>query len=294
MAATWSKLAYEDDVMLNTVADANSVLYAVSDDTPAALAMAASTMVARLAAGNVVAATVAEILTLLNVAAGATANAKATGAELDTGTDDDKFATAKAIKDSHNVPSVVPSDDGKVLTSNGTDWVSEAPTAAASHNLLADPSHGDVLNDTVTDGDVIIGNVTPKWSALAIDAPAATFFNVLGVLNGETRPSWQALFDATVPTVIGESDVGAAGTAVVVARRDHQHESPATFAPSAHALSAHSVAVANLDIGGYEAENLTLHQVADNAALLALDEVVGKIAFQIDTGAAYILTALSA
>ena len=41
-----------------------------------------------------------EVRTLINVADGATANAKATGAELDTGTDDVKFATAKAIKDS--------------------------------------------------------------------------------------------------------------------------------------------------------------------------------------------------
>ena len=50
----------------------------------------------------------------------------ATGAELTTGTDDVKYASAKAIKDSHNVPSVLPSTDGKVMTSNGTDWVSEA------------------------------------------------------------------------------------------------------------------------------------------------------------------------
>ena len=135
MAVTWAKLAYEDDVMLNTVANANSVLYAVSNDTPAPLEMGASTFCARLAAGDIVAATVAEVLTLLSVASGATANAKATGAELDTGTDDAKFATAKAIKDSHNVPSVAPSTDGKVLTSDGTDWVSEAPAAPAAHTL---------------------------------------------------------------------------------------------------------------------------------------------------------------
>jgi hypothetical protein len=53
---------------------------------------------------------------------------KASGAELDTGTDDDKFATAKALKDSHNVPSVIPSTAGKVLTSDGTDWISSVPT----------------------------------------------------------------------------------------------------------------------------------------------------------------------
>jgi len=52
---------------------------------------------------------------------------KASGAELDTGTDDAKFATAKAINDSHNVPSVAPSTSGNVMTSNGTDWVSSAP-----------------------------------------------------------------------------------------------------------------------------------------------------------------------
>ena len=51
---------------------------------------------------------------------------KATGAEVDTGTDDVKFATAKAIKDSKNVPSVAPGTDGNVLTSDGTEWVSEA------------------------------------------------------------------------------------------------------------------------------------------------------------------------
>lgn len=57
---------------------------------------------------------------------------KATGAELDTGTNDDKFATAKAIKDSHNVPSVAPGTSGNVLTSNGTDWTSAAPAAGSS------------------------------------------------------------------------------------------------------------------------------------------------------------------
>ncbi len=36
---------------------------------------------------------------LSGIATGATANTKATGAEIDTGTDDTKFATAKALKD---------------------------------------------------------------------------------------------------------------------------------------------------------------------------------------------------
>jgi len=57
---------------------------------------------------------------------------KATGAELDTGTDDAKFATAKALKDSHNVPSVAPGTTGNVLTSNGTDWTSAAPSGGGA------------------------------------------------------------------------------------------------------------------------------------------------------------------
>jgi len=44
--------------------------------------------------------TAANVRTIINVADGATANAKATGAEVDTGTDDAKFVTAKALVDS--------------------------------------------------------------------------------------------------------------------------------------------------------------------------------------------------
>jgi len=51
----------------------------------------------------------------------------ATWAELTTWTDDVKYATAKALKDSVNVPSVAPWTDWNVLTSDWTDWVSEAP-----------------------------------------------------------------------------------------------------------------------------------------------------------------------
>ena len=228
--ATWKKLAYEDDVILKTLADANSVLYAVTDNTPAALAMGASTIVARLAAGNIVAATTAEILTLLGLAA------------------------------AHNMFSATHADS----------------TGAANP----------------VDGDTIIGNVTPKWSKLAISVPAATFINMLGVANAELRPSWKALFDATVPGTIAPSDAAAAGTAVVAARRDHAHATPATYPATAHALSGHTAGAAAISMGGFEITNLTLHQVANAAALAGLTGVVGKIAYQIDTGAAYICTAL--
>lgn len=56
------------------------------------------------------------------IAAGATANAKATGAEIDTGTDDVKFATPKAIADSRLVfgPSGVDATrDSKLVAFDG-------------------------------------------------------------------------------------------------------------------------------------------------------------------------------
>lgn len=61
-----------------------------------------STIIGRVTASTGVpeALSAANVRTIINVADGATVNAKATGAELDTGTDDAKFATAKAMKDS--------------------------------------------------------------------------------------------------------------------------------------------------------------------------------------------------
>jgi len=112
---------------------------------------------------------------------------------------------------------------------------SPATWTAAAHNMLS-AIHGDTLADTVLDGDTIIGNVTPKWSRLAISVPAATYINVLAVGNGELRPSWKGLFDGTVPTTVSESAVAATGSAIVAARRDHTHGAPATWAPTAHAM----------------------------------------------------------
>jgi len=53
------------EAVLDTLYDANTVLAADTNDTPAALTMGASTILARLAAGNIKAASVAEIVTLL-------------------------------------------------------------------------------------------------------------------------------------------------------------------------------------------------------------------------------------
>lgn len=61
-------LAEAADVVEKALFDANTVLAADADNTPAAVTMASSTILARLAAGNIKAATPAEIKTLLAIA----------------------------------------------------------------------------------------------------------------------------------------------------------------------------------------------------------------------------------
>lgn len=106
--------------------DANTILYATTNDTPVALTVGASTIVGRKSSGDIVALTATETRTIINVADGATANSKATGAEVDTGTDDTKFLTVKAVNDSNNIPWVAPGTSGNVMKSNGTSWTSGA------------------------------------------------------------------------------------------------------------------------------------------------------------------------
>lgn len=127
---SWTNTWDQDLSWLVTKAtyNANTILAATTDNTPAALEVTEQTFVGRKTWWNIAALTASEARAILNVADWATANTKANWSELDTWTDDDKFATAKAIKDSHNVPSVAPWTSGNVLTSNGTDWTSAAPT----------------------------------------------------------------------------------------------------------------------------------------------------------------------
>jgi hypothetical protein len=89
-----------DGAVIKADYTANSILASNAASSPAAVTVAEQTFVGRKTGGNIAALTPAEARTILNVADAATANAKATGAEIDTGTDDVKFATPKAIRDS--------------------------------------------------------------------------------------------------------------------------------------------------------------------------------------------------
>lgn len=86
----------------NAIFDAHTLLIAISDNTPIALTVAEDRMVGRVTGGGIVALTAAQILTLLNVAAGAQVNrALASQAEAKAGTNNVKgmtpLRTAEAI-----------------------------------------------------------------------------------------------------------------------------------------------------------------------------------------------------
>jgi hypothetical protein len=83
--------------------------------------------------------------TIINVADGATANAKISGSTLDSLTDDTGFVTAKAIQDGKNVPHVAPGTSGNLLISNGTDW-----TSGANTNL---PLAGGTMSGNILQGE---------------------------------------------------------------------------------------------------------------------------------------------
>ena len=148
-----------NDKLEKSLYDANSILYATADNTPVALTVGASTIVGRKSSGDIVALTATEARTILNVENGATANSKATGTEVDTGTDDTKFLTVKAVNDSNNIPWVAPGTSGNVMTSNGTSWTSSA--------LSVDPLlfFGDGSDGTVTfDGSSTVLGLVPSSS----------------------------------------------------------------------------------------------------------------------------------
>ncbi len=114
--------------------------------------------------------------------------------------------------------------ESKIFLSNTNDWMDMSYLGHVRlHTVLNSSDHSDTLTGTGLDGDTIIGNVTPKWSRLAISIPAANVRNVFGVDNGELRPSWKTALDSTAPTAITVGATGAAGTSRVFANRDHTH-----------------------------------------------------------------------
>jgi hypothetical protein len=90
---------------------------------------------------------------------------KAAYTDVATGTDDAKYVTSLAIKNSVNVPNVAPSTSGNVLTSNGTAWTSVIPSLSA--NDLS------VINGKIVP-TVASNNLTLSLKTFAGTDPSAT------------------------------------------------------------------------------------------------------------------------
>lgn len=102
-----------------------------------------------------------------------------------------------------------PGASGNVLTSNGTDWVSSAPAAGGTHNILS-ATHPDTLAAGVARGDLIVGNATPKWSRFAVG---------IGLLhaNGTDVTGWSLValasdVSGTLPLANGGTNRGSWGS----------------------------------------------------------------------------------
>lgn len=143
--ATSAQGTTADNAVPKSLFDANSIIYAKTDDTPLALVVGASTIVGRKSTGDIVALTATETRTILNVADGATANTKATGAEVDTGTDDTKFVTSKAMEDSDYIKST-----GNAATATNIANNTGTTTTVLHGNAAGAPSFGAVVEADIT------------------------------------------------------------------------------------------------------------------------------------------------
>jgi hypothetical protein len=269
------KLAYEDNVVTKALFDAQTILAATADNTPAALELTEQTLAGRLTGGNISAVAIgiadnnivqmdsadaaddefarftANGLESLSVAetwaalsAGATAAIDLNGQDLTNG--GVIFLTEQAAAE----------DD---VAGKGQIWVkSETPNElwftddagtdfqlglGGPHALLS-ATHTDTAAADVSRGSIIIGNDTPAWSELVVGA-ANAFLGTDG-----TDVAWRSAADSMA------------------------------------ALSG--AAAAAFDLNGQQLQNHVLHVVANAAARPA--PVVGEICFQTDELAAYICT----
>lgn len=96
---------------------------------------------------------------------------KAAGTDIDTGTDDAKFLTSKAVNDSHNIPDVSPGTAGNMLISDGTDWVAKLHYTKVA-TLGSDASTGSNVNPVSLTGLV--------WT---YEASSVYFFKIIGQVS---------------------------------------------------------------------------------------------------------------
>jgi len=281
MAETWKKVAFEDDVLLKSVFDANSIVMATDDNTPIVLAVGANEVVGR-AAGAIdgIAVGIADTnIVRIDGSPNDTEHVIFNAAGIEGLTDAELLAAlsgdAAAAFDwgDQNLTSIgslyltEKADAADDIVADGQIWVNTATPnelwfttdagndiqitsgtslAAPTHDMLDGTVHTDSVADAVTRGSIIYGNATPKWDELVVGG-ADTF-------------------------------LGSDGT-------DLSYRTAAQVMAS---LSAEAAAA--FSFGGQEIQDFVIHTVADDAAKTALTQAVGNMVWQTDDAALYFCT----
>jgi len=104
-------------------------------------------------------------------------------AELLAVTDLSTYATASGTGTTAIRATLTSLTTNDVLTWDGSNWINQAVAGGSSHDILS-ATHTDTLAGTVTRGDIIVANSTPKWARVAVDGSNRILTN-----NG-TDTSW--------------------------------------------------------------------------------------------------------
>ena len=178
MAVTWKKLAYEADVVLKSLFDANTVLAANTNDTPAALTVNEQTIVGRKTGGNIAALSATEVRAILNVEDGADV------------TDATNVAAAGAVMESDY------SAKGVVIVGTGAGTATAVTVGTDGYALVADSAQASGV----------------KWAAVATgDFKADGTIAMTGDLNFAGNKAK----DMAIQSVANEAAVSAYATPVV-------------------------------------------------------------------------------
>jgi len=128
----------------------------------------------------------------------------AIGSEIDTGTDNTKFASALALKNSKNVPSVAPGVNGNVLTSNGTNWTSSVPNGIVDTFIEL----GKTASAQQDHGGANLSSVVVSWDSEAHTSTSFTHSNT----TNNSRITFNFTGRVHVMGTVGITEGGAART----------------------------------------------------------------------------------
>ena len=127
---------------------------------------------------------------------------KAAGSDVTTGTDDAKYVTAKAIKDSVNVPNVAPGTIGNVMTSTGSAWASSGSPVLPSLYERDTRITGGASTSATTRRTLV---VTPALSTIAVNiAGALRTIPASTSLDLDTAGNWDSATYATAANRAGK------------------------------------------------------------------------------------------